>query len=133
MTATPSYGNTMNRTDFDAYCERLQATTHVEQWGGASVWKVGGKIFAICSRWGSGTDQCISFKCSDFSYEILCEQDGIVPAPYLARAKWVQIQNPDVMDDDDLRRYLDTAHGIVAGKLTKTRQKALGLDLEERS
>ncbi|MCR9139451.1 MAG: MmcQ/YjbR family DNA-binding protein [Alphaproteobacteria bacterium] len=123
----------MNRTEFDAYCQSLQATTHVEQWGGASVWKVGGKIFALCSHWGTGTHQCISFKCSDFSYEILCEQEGIVPAPYLARAKWVQVRDPDAMDDDDLKRYLDAAHDIVAGKLTKARQKALGLKSKVRS
>ena len=39
----------MTRNDFDAYCASLRATTHVIQWGNASVWKVGGKIFAICA------------------------------------------------------------------------------------
>ncbi len=63
----------MDRADFDEFCGSLKATTHVVQWGNASVWKVGGKIFAICSYWGQGPHQCISFKCSDLTYTILCE------------------------------------------------------------
>lgn len=123
----------MDRAAFDAHCEGLQSTSHAVQWGGASVWKVGGKIFAICSKWGAGPHQRISFKCSEFTFQILCEQDGIVPAPYLARAKWVQLENPDAMHDEDLRRYIDAAHGIIAGKLTKSQRKALGLDLKTPS
>ena len=82
----------MTRDDFDAFCKSLPATTHVIQWGNASVWKVGGKIFAICSRWGDGDHQRIGFKCSDMSYSLLTQQDGMIPAPYLARAKWVQME-----------------------------------------
>ncbi len=37
----------MNQRQFNAFCKTLPATTHVVQWGGASVWKVGGKVFAI--------------------------------------------------------------------------------------
>lgn len=123
----------MDRTAFDAYCGAFKATRHAEQWGGASVWKVGGKIFAICSRWGSGPHERVSFKCSDLTYQILCEQEGIVPAPYLARAKWVQIEDPDVMSDVDLQRYIETAYRIIVGKLTKVQRKSLGLELKERS
>lgn len=39
----------MTRDEFDGYCRSLKATTNVIQWGNSSVWKVGGKIFAICS------------------------------------------------------------------------------------
>lgn len=117
----------MTRNDFDAFCRALPATTHVIQWGNASVWKVGGKIFAICSRWGEGEGERIGFKCSDMSYVLLLQQDGIVPAPYLARAKWVQLQGDDVMSGDDLRAYIRAAHKIIAGKLTQKRRKELGL------
>ncbi|WP_417461452.1 MmcQ/YjbR family DNA-binding protein [Kordiimonas sp.] len=125
----------MTREEFDEYCKALKATTHVVQWGGASVWKVGGKIFAICSNWGSDDKRSdaddaasrISFKCSDLSYQILCELEGIVPAPYLARAKWVQLQSADALSNDDLKSYIADAHGIIAAKLTKKMQAELGL------
>jgi predicted DNA-binding protein (MmcQ/YjbR family) len=125
----------MTREEFDAYCASLKATTHVVQWGGASVWKVGGKIFAICSNWGpdekevEGTEgeARLSFKCSDLSYQILCELEGVVPAPYLARAKWVLVKADSALSDEDVRSYISDAHAIVGAKLTKKLQRELGL------
>jgi len=32
---------------FINYCASLTATTYVSQWGGAHVWKIDGKVFAI--------------------------------------------------------------------------------------
>jgi len=117
----------MKIDEFNEFCGSLTATSNVIQWGNASVWKVGGKIFAICSHWGTGIEEKYSFKCSDLSYSILIEQDGIIPAPYLARAKWVQLETYGALDDDDMRSYIENAHNIITKKLTKIRQKELGL------
>lgn len=118
----------MTRNEFDIFCGSLQATTHVVQWGGSSVWKLGGKIFAICSQWGAGNHSKISFKASDLAYSILIEQPGIVPAPYLARAKWVQIDSEDAMSDDDLKDYISAAYTIILGKLTRKQRRDLDLE-----
>lgn len=118
----------MTRAEFDTYCESLPATTHVVQWGGASVWKVGGKIFAICSAWVKGSqEERIAFKCSDLSYLMLTEQDGFIPAPYLGRAKWVMMDKPDALSDEDLKTYIVAAHKMIAAKLTKKTRRELGL------
>lgn len=117
----------MTRDEFDAFCSQLTATTHVIQWGNASVWKVGGKIFAICSRWGEGDAPRFSFKCSDISYSLLIQEEGMIPAPYLARAKWVQMEEEGALSDEDLKAYIVAAHKIIAGKLTKKTQIELGL------
>ncbi|AEV39467.1 hypothetical protein PSE_4965 [Pseudovibrio sp. FO-BEG1] len=120
----------MTRDEFDGFCKSLIGTTNVIQWGNASVWKVGGKIFAICSNWGEDRPEMegikISFKCSDLSYQILTEQEGIIPAPYLARAKWVQLETMDAMADGDIKDYITEAHSIIAKKLTKKLQKEIG-------
>ena len=63
----------MTRDEFNMYCSTLPATKNVIQCCNSTVWKVGGKIFTICSHLGKGDQQKISFKCSDMSYEILCE------------------------------------------------------------
>ena len=68
----------MTRAQFDAHCSALPGTTNVVQWGDASVWKVGGKIFAICSNWGPASADAIAFKCSDLAYQMLCERDGCI-------------------------------------------------------
>ncbi|MDD9877513.1 MAG: MmcQ/YjbR family DNA-binding protein [Magnetovibrio sp.] len=117
----------MSREEFDAYCATLKAATHVVQWHGTSVWKVGGKIFALCGNFGDGHQPKISFKCSDLSFDILTEQPGIVPAPYLARAKWVQVTTADALSDDDIGVYLAQAHDIIAAKLTRAVKAELGL------
>ena len=117
----------MTRDQFDRFCKGLPAATHVVQWGNSSVWKVGGKIFAICSHLSPGELQKISFKCSELSYTLLCEQPGIAPAPYLARAKWVQLQTKDAMSDADIKAYVEQAHKIIAAKLTKKQRTELGL------
>ncbi len=117
----------MTRDEFDLYCKALPAATHVVQWGNSSVWKVGGKIFALCSRWGKGDGERISFKCSDLSFRILCEQPNISPAPYLGRFKWAQLQSDSAMNDTDIEAYIAEAHTIVAAKLTRALKKELGL------
>ncbi|MDF2365928.1 MmcQ/YjbR family DNA-binding protein [Sneathiella sp.] len=117
----------MTRDEFDRFCGTLPAVTNVVQWGNASVWKIGGKIFAICSNWGPGEAEKIGFKCSDLTYAILIEQDGIIPAPYLARAKWVQLVERDAMTDQDIEAYIREAYSIIKAKLTRAARKELGI------
>jgi len=73
----------MKLDTYNRFCASLPATTHVVQWGGAHVWKVGGKVFAI-GGWDDGKDLAVTFKCSDMAFAILKEQPGLRPAPYLA-------------------------------------------------
>ena len=119
----------MTRDEYDEYCRSLPHTTHVVQWGNASVWKIGGKVFAV----GGGNDAqdafCISFKTSATSFEILAEQPGCRPAPYLASRgmKWIQRTGIDTLSDHDLKAYLAESHRIVGSGLTKKLQRELGL------
>lgn len=125
----------MTLDEYNTFCESLTGTTHVVQWGGSHVWKVGGKIFAI-SELGTGPDKAepgaegniaVAFKCADMSYRMLTELPGIVPAPYLARAKWVRVEPDAEFSDADRRAYLAEAHRIISTKLTKKLQAELGL------
>lgn len=119
----------MTYDDYNAFCGSLPATTHVVQWGGAHVWKVGGKVFAI-GGWDRGAEPHITFKVSDVAYEMLQLQPGLRPAPYLASRgmKWIQHYEAPGLGDDDLRAYLRESHRIVALGLPKKTQAALGLN-----
>lgn len=119
----------MTYEEFNAFCGTLQATSHVVQWGGSHVWKVGGKVFAI-GGWESD-EPSYSFKVSDLSYEVLKEQPGLRPAPYLASRglKWIQHYARPGLSDDELRDYLRQSHRIVAHGLSKKKRAELGLPL----
>ncbi len=92
------------------------------QWGDDRVYKVGGKMFAAM---GGGKAPSLSFKATDLAFEMLTEREGIIPAPYLARAKWVQLTTLKAMDDGELRERLAEAHRLVVEKLPKKLRPAV--------
>ncbi len=53
------------------------------------------------------------FKTSNMAYDLLVEQGLARPAPYLARAKWVQLTSNDALPDAELAAYLDQAHALI--------------------
>lgn len=117
----------MTCDEFNDFCRGLPATTTVVQWGGAHVWKVGGKMF-VFGYWDD-EEPAITFKVSELSYEVLKEQPGLRPAPYLASRglTWIQHYAKPGLSDDELRDYIGEAHAIIAAGLTKTKRKELGL------
>ncbi|TIN68608.1 MAG: MmcQ/YjbR family DNA-binding protein, partial [Mesorhizobium sp.] len=52
----------MTLDDYNGFCASLPATSHVVQWGGAHVWKVGNKVFAV-GGWDQGQQLFVTFKC----------------------------------------------------------------------
>jgi len=117
----------MNPDQFNAFCRALSATTHVVQWGGSDVWKVGGKVFAIAGSL-DGRLTC-TFKVSPIAYEMLRDQPGLRPAPYLASRgmMWIQHFARPGLRDPELRGYIAESHRIVAQGLSKKRRAELGL------
>ncbi|MBY0612062.1 MAG: MmcQ/YjbR family DNA-binding protein [Beijerinckiaceae bacterium] len=118
----------MTRAEFNAFCGALPATTHVVQWRGSDVWKVGGKVFAICGWSVSDDNPGITFKTSDMGYEALRDAPGFRPAPYLASRgmKWIQRCGPTTADE--VSSHILASHAIVAAGLPKRTRTALGLD-----
>lgn len=118
----------MTLDDYNGFCASLPATTHVVQWGGAHVWKVGGKVFAVAG-WSAGAALAVTFKCSPLAFDILKEQPGLRPAPYLASRgmSWIQRTGDESMDDAALRDYLAESHRLAAAGLTRKVRAGLGL------
>ena len=119
----------MTYDQFNNFCQSLPATTHVIQWGGCHVWKVGGKVFAI-GGWEKSAQPAFTFKTSELNYEILKDQPGYRPAPYLAARgmKWIQQYRFESDSDEALEYYLQQSLRIVSLGLTKKLQKELGLN-----
>ncbi|HEY2040454.1 MAG TPA: MmcQ/YjbR family DNA-binding protein, partial [Edaphobacter sp.] len=65
-------------------------------------------------------------------YAELLEREGILPAPYLARAYWVAVERWNVFRPAEWRSELAAAHEIVRAKLPKRVLQVLALPLKER-
>ena len=123
----------MTEDEYNAFCGGLPATTHVVQWGGADVWKVGGKVFAI-AHFGEGEPR-VTFKVSEVAFEMLKERPGLRPAPYLASRgmSWIQHFAEPGLPDAELKDYLRQSHSLVAQGLSKKARTALGLSIVAKS
>ena len=113
----------MDRAGVGKVCLALPGATLDHPFGDHhDAYRVGGKMFVMVSESGG-----VSFKVSDIAYEVLTESSHARPAPYLARAKWVNLETLDAWPDEEMAGHFAIAHGIVASKLTKKQRAALGL------
>jgi predicted DNA-binding protein (MmcQ/YjbR family) len=119
----------MTRESYDAFCGSLPGATSVVQWGDASVWKVGGKVFAI-GGWFEGLEFAATFKCSEISFHILNGLPGMRPAPYLASRGllWMQRIDARSVSDADLEAYLGQSYALVAAGLSRKARRELGIE-----
>jgi len=118
----------MTYKEFNEFCGSLTATSYVKQWGEAHVWKVDSKVFAI-GGWEKTDQPAFTFKTTKLEFEVLKEQAGFRPAPYMASRGmiWIQLYDPAECEDEELKYYLEESHRIVFSGLSKKRQKELGL------
>lgn len=113
----------MDRAGVGRVCLALPAATLDHPFGDDNdTYRVGGKMFAMVGGQGG-----LSFKVSDIAYAVLTETGHARPAPYLAKAKWVHLDDPAAWDATELADHLKTAHALIAGKLTRKARAELGL------
>jgi predicted DNA-binding protein (MmcQ/YjbR family) len=118
----------MTYDEFNDYCRSLPATSYVVQWGGAQVWKVGGKVFAI-GGWEKNKGPAFTFKTSRLNFEILKDEPGFCAAPYLAARgmSWIQQHDCAATDDNEIKKNVSDSHRIVSLGLIKKKRQELGL------
>lgn len=116
----------MKYADVEKFCLSLPGATLSIQWGSDHVYKVGGKMFAAMGP-PEMRPQSLSFKASDASFDILIRAKDIIPAPYLARAKWVQLAKLSALTPKETKAYLTRAHALVSSGLTRKKRAELGL------
>ena len=113
----------MNQETVRAFCLKLPHVTENVQWGHDLCFKVGGKMFCVMPT--EASPLMLSFKASHENFQQLQEIEGIVPAPYMARAQWVALSRINLLPDADLKALLREAHSLVFATLTKKLQAEL--------
>lgn len=106
------------------YCLSLPHTTETVQWGDDLVFKIAGKMYTVAAL--EPGDHWLSFKCTPDGFARLVEQEGIIPAPYLARAHWVSLETADALPRAEIKRLIHQAYTLVFAKLPRKTQTQLG-------
>jgi predicted DNA-binding protein (MmcQ/YjbR family) len=118
-------------------CLALPHVTESVNWGHHLVFfvgdkAIGGKMFALIHLDDAGTG-VVWFHCGEERFQELLEIEGIIPAPYMARAHWVTIERWDILRarqfEDELRR----ANELIYAKLPKRTKTILAMPEKERN
>ncbi len=101
-----------------SFCLSLPHADEKVQWGNDLLFRIGEKMFAVVALEPSH-GVLLSFKCTPEKFAELVEQDGIIPAPYMARHHWVALERFDALPDRELKPLLRNAYQMVLEKLPK--------------
>jgi predicted DNA-binding protein (MmcQ/YjbR family) len=127
-----------------AFLLTLPHTVETRQWGNNLVFwvgdkAIGGKMFALINLDDPGprlarTD--LSFAAHLERFHELLEIEGVIPAPYLARAHWVAVENLNTISGAiprlELEDLLREANAIVAAKLPARTRAVLSMPATQR-
>jgi predicted DNA-binding protein (MmcQ/YjbR family) len=104
------------------YCLSFPQATEGIQWGSDLLFRIAGKIFLVVNL---EPPHQFSFKCTPEKFDELIEVEGIVPAPYMARNKWVMLERPDALSDSEIKALIKNSYEMVVSKLPKKTQAQL--------
>jgi predicted DNA-binding protein (MmcQ/YjbR family) len=117
-------------------CLALPHVTETVNWGHHLVYWVGdrakgGKMFAMTDLDGTGTG-VLWFHCGGERFHELVEIEGIIPAPYLARAHWVTVERWAVLQTRQYEEELRHAHDLILSKVPKRVARSLEIPEPQR-
>jgi predicted DNA-binding protein (MmcQ/YjbR family) len=107
----------MNIDQLRKLCLSFPGATEQIQWGDDLLFKVGGKMFAVTPL--EPAKVWISLKASPDNFAELTERPGVIPAPYLARAKWISLESAHALPDAEIAQLLRDSYGLVLAKLPR--------------
>ena len=113
----------MDLDSIRTYCLSLPHATEDIQWGNDLLFRISGKIFTGISL---DPPHSLSFKCTPEKFDELIELEGIIPAPYMARNKWVMLERSDALSDREIKSLIENSYQMIFAKLTKKAQAELG-------
>jgi predicted DNA-binding protein (MmcQ/YjbR family) len=103
------------------FCLSLRGTTEDVKWGQDLAFSIGGKMYAVVNL---EPPHQLSFKCTPESFGELVEREGLIPAPYLARAMWVQEERlGDALEPREREALLRMSYELVLAKLPKKKRQ----------
>jgi predicted DNA-binding protein (MmcQ/YjbR family) len=124
MTAnTKTTGMTVEQ--LDAMCAGWPGVSRSIKWEVDLVQSVANKMFAVMCTLGAERGR-LSFRVDTERFLELTEQPGMAPAPYMARAFWISVTEPERFTHAELVAYVRRSYELVRSNLPKKTQAGLG-------
>ena len=113
----------MTIEDLQQYCIHLPHVTEDIKWGHDLVFSIGAKMFCVVGLDQSPTTA--SFKVPEEDFETISQRVGFKPAPYVAKYKWVLIDDITRMSITDWQKYILQSYELVKAKLPAKLRKEI--------
>jgi predicted DNA-binding protein (MmcQ/YjbR family) len=112
----------MNIEQLRKYCLSFPGATEDIKWGADLCFSVGAKMFCVT---GADVGGGMSFKCTPDKFNELIERDGIDPAAYVGRYKWVHVDNLKAVTPNELKDLIAESYRLVFEKLPPKIKKSI--------
>lgn len=113
----------MTITEIREICLAFPGVTEDIKWSDHLCFNIGGKMFLVTAP--DHVPVSASFKTSDEDFEILPNRPGFIPAPYMARNKWIFVDDISRLSKKDWEKYLQSSYSLIASKLPLRVQKEI--------
>ncbi len=113
----------MNIEEIKGTCLNFPHATESIKWGNDLVFSIGGKMFCVIGLNQSPTSA--SFKVTEDEFDEISSRIFFRPAPYVAKYKWVLIDDISKMAKADWQKYLKQSYELVKDKLPPKIKKTL--------
>jgi predicted DNA-binding protein (MmcQ/YjbR family) len=115
----------MNISDIQKICKKHKGVTEDIKWEDHLCFNIGGKMFLVTAP--DHVPVSVSFKVSEEEFEELSVKPGFMPAPYMARHKWVHLDDIKRLSKKQWEHYIRESYLLVAAKLPAKIKKEIGL------
>jgi predicted DNA-binding protein (MmcQ/YjbR family) len=110
----------MTIEDLQTICKSLGNVTEDIKWGQDLCFNIGGKMFLVITP--DNLPVSASFKTDEETFNELTERDGFIPAPYLARYKWVYTDDINRLSKKEWQQLIRQSYEMVKAKLPKSKK-----------
>jgi predicted DNA-binding protein (MmcQ/YjbR family) len=120
----------MNIEDLRKMCLGLPHVTEDIKWGNDLCFCIGEKMFCIT---GIDAPLKVSFKVKDEEFHDMSSRPNIVPAPYVARYKWVLVEEPHALSAKEWAYFIKQSYQLVKAGLSKKLLESLEKPLTKKT
>jgi predicted DNA-binding protein (MmcQ/YjbR family) len=113
----------MTIEDIKTICHQLPGTTEDVKWGADLCFCIAGKMYCVTGLEQAPTSA--SFKVTDEEFEEVSARKGFRPADYVARYKWVTVEDINSVPKKELQKFIRQSYDLIRSKLPKKIQEKL--------